>query len=76
MTLYEFNRLELEERMEAVNQYGIYLDNYVTYDIRLNCYAIAKFFVEVVYDAEQNTITEIRSFKHGVMLDKYSKLNL
>ena len=27
MTLYEFNILELNERMEAVNQYGIYLDN-------------------------------------------------
>ena len=47
MTLYEFNILELNERMEAVNQYDIYLDNY-TEDIRINCYAIDKFFVEVV----------------------------
>ena len=28
MTLYEFNVLELNERMEAVNQYGIFLDKY------------------------------------------------
>ncbi len=29
-------------------------------------------FVEVVYDAEQNVITEVRSFKYGHSLDKYS----
>ena len=57
MALYEFNRLELNERMEAVNQCGTFLDNYITKDIRINCYAIDKFFVEVVYDAEHNTIT-------------------
>ena len=31
------------------------------------------FFVEVVYDAEHNPITEVRSFKYGHSLDKYSK---
>ena len=54
MTLYEFNRLELNERMEAVNQYGTFLENYITKDIRINCYAIDKFFVEVVYDTERS----------------------
>jgi len=58
--------------MEAVNQYGTFLDNYFTKDICINCYAIAKFFVEVVYDAEHYTITEVRSFKYGGSLDKYS----
>lgn len=77
MTLYEFNILELNERMEAVNQYGTFLDNYVTKDERINCYAIDKFFVEVVYDANNNRITEVRSFKYGHRLDKYaSKIDL
>ncbi len=31
-----------------------------------------KFFVEVVYDGEQNVITEVRSFKYGHSLDNYS----
>jgi hypothetical protein len=31
-----------------------------------------KFFVEVVYDPEHNVITEVRSFKTGHLLDKYS----
>ncbi len=29
------------------------------------------FFVEVVYDAKENKITEVRSFKEGHLLDKY-----
>ncbi|HEY5687620.1 MAG TPA: hypothetical protein VIS27_04865 [Yeosuana sp.] len=72
MTLYVFNRLELNERMEAVNQCGTFLDNYITKDIRINCYAIDKFFVEVVYDAEHNTITEVRSFEYGHSINKYA----
>jgi len=38
----------------------------------INCYAIDMFFVEVVYDGEQNVITEVRSFKSGNSLDKYT----
>ena len=60
--------------MAAVNQYITYLDNHVTKDIRTNCYAIDKFFVEVVYNAEYNTITVARSFKCDHSLDKYSAI--
>ena len=63
MTLYEFNALELNERMEAVNQCGTYLDNYIGNGERCNCYEIDKFFVEVVYSAEHNAIVEARDFK-------------
>ncbi len=65
MTLYDFNVLEINERMEVVNQKGRFIDNHVTKSEKCNCYAIDKFFVEVVYDAEHNTITEVRSFKTG-----------
>jgi len=58
--------------MEAVNQYGAFLDNHITEKEKCQCYAIGKFFVEVVYDGEYNTITEVRSFKTGKCLDKYS----
>ncbi|MDB0040621.1 hypothetical protein N9E81_00400 [Algibacter sp.] len=37
-----------------------------------NCYAIEKLIVEVDYNAEHNTIAEVRSFKSGHSLDKYS----
>ncbi len=72
MTLYEFNSLTLEEKQATVWDKGTFLDNYITKDIRINCYAIDKFFVEVVYDGKFNTITEVRSFKYGHSLDKYS----
>jgi hypothetical protein len=72
MTLYKFNVLTLEEKQATVWDKGVFLDNYVTKDIRINCYAIDKFYIEVVYDAEHNTITEVRSFKYGHSLDKYA----
>ena len=62
MTLYEFNKLSLEEKQSNVWDKGIFLDNYITKDIRINCYTIDKFFAEVVYDGEHNTINEVRSF--------------
>ena len=72
MTLYEFNKLTLEEKQAITWKHGTFLDNFVTQDIRLNCYAIDKFFVEVVYDGVHNVITEVRSFKSGHSLDKYA----
>ena len=72
MTLYEFNILDLNGCMEAVNQYGTFIDNHVTNTERCNLYAVNMFFCEVVYNSEYNTITEIRSFKTGYLLDKYS----
>jgi len=54
----------------------VFLDNHLTEKERCNCYAIDKFFVEVVYDAEHNVITEVRSFKTGNSLDKYSNLKI
>ena len=33
---------------------------------------MSKFFVEVVYDAVKNKIIEVRCFKEGHRLDKYS----
>ena len=70
MPLYDFNTLTFEEKQATVWDKGVFLDNYVTNDIRLNCYAIENFFVEVVYDGEQNVITEFRSFKTGNNLNK------
>jgi len=76
MTLYEFNILGLNERMEAVNQYGTFLDNHITDLEKCNLYSIGMFFVEVVYNPESNSITELRSFKTGYLLDKYSNLKI
>ena len=50
----------------------IILDNDVSTKAWCNCYAIDKLFIELVYDAKHNAITEVRSFKSGRLLDKYS----
>ena len=63
MPLYDFNILSLEEKQSVVWDKGVFLDKYVTKDIKINCYALDRFFVEVVYDATHNVITETRSFK-------------
>ena len=52
MTLYNFNKLSLEEKQESTWKHGVFLENYVSQDIRINCYAIDKFFIEVVYDGD------------------------
>ena len=75
MTLYEFNLLDTNNRMEAVNQNGTFIDNHITKKERCNLYAIDMFFVEVSYNKGSNSITEINSFKSGILLDKYSYLN-
>ncbi|MEQ3796446.1 hypothetical protein AAFP94_14755 [Flavobacteriaceae bacterium MJ-SS4] len=62
MALYEINFLTLEEKQATVWDKGVFLDNYITEDIKINRYSINKFFVEVVYDGEQNAFIECRSF--------------
>ncbi len=74
ITLQEFDLLELNERMEAINQLGTLLDNHVTRIERCNLYEIDMFFVEVVYNPKHKTIPEVRSFKTSYLLDKYSSL--
>ena len=73
MTLYEFNALSFEDKQKTVWDIGIFLDNHITKDVRINCYAIDRFFVEVFYDGDTNKITKVSAFKSGDNLDKYSK---
>jgi hypothetical protein len=75
MTLYDFNKLELNDRMEVVNQKGVFLDNFISEIERFNLYAIDKFFVEIEYNNTENKIVGLISFKTGDLLDKYSNLN-
>jgi hypothetical protein len=73
MRLKEFNELTFDEKLFKVVDEGTFLDNYVTSDVRINLYSVHKFYVELVYNGDENKIEEIRSFKHGVHLDKYTK---
>jgi len=72
MTLYEFRMLNDDDQLTAVWDKGTFLENHITKTEKINCYAIDIFFVEVVYDAKQNKVTEVRCFKEGHLLEKYS----
>lgn len=72
MTLYEFNSLDLKYKIGVTLHQAIFLDNYINADVRINCYALDLFFVELVYDSNFIKIIEVRSFKYGIQLDKYS----
>ena len=76
MTLYEFNRLDMMDGMKAINQQSTFVDNYIDDEERFNLYAIDMFFVEVVYNPKQNKIEELRAFKYGHKLDRYSNLSI
>lgn len=75
MTLNEFNKLEYNDKLLTIVDSGVFVDNYVTKEIRLNCYSLYKFFVELIYNSEKNKISEIRAFAEGEELDKYSFKN-
>lgn len=75
MKLEEFNKLSFDEKLYVVVDKGTFLDNFITKNIRLNCYAIDKFFVELVYCSKENKIIEVRSFDSGADLDKYINLS-
>jgi hypothetical protein len=74
MKLYEFNLLDINNQMETVNQQGVYLDNHIAKDEKFNLYAINLFFIEVCYNSLENKITNIKTFKSGYLLDRYSNI--
>jgi len=72
MTLYLFNRLNTNDQLKVLWESGVFLVNHISKTEIVSCYALNMFFVEVVYDAEENSIIEVRSFKSGHRMDKYA----
>jgi hypothetical protein len=71
LTLYEFNLLTEDNKLKTVWDIGEFIENHISIDGIKNLYAINKFYVEVVYDAQNNQIIGVESFKIGKDLDKY-----
>ena len=70
MSLYNFNRLSLDEKLAYTGSNGIFLDNYVVNDILINYYVIDKFIVEIIYNTECQSITEIKCMKPDLIQEK------
>ena len=68
MILYDFNRLNQQERAEYVINSGKFL---ASCPGRGNLYKIDDFFAEIVYDAERNEIRETRAFRTTKNLEPY-----
>jgi hypothetical protein len=71
MTLYQFNILTEDNKLKTVWDIGEFIKNHISIDGIKNLYAINKFYVEVVYDATNNKIIGVESFKTGKDLDTY-----
>ena len=76
MELYDFNKLDFKEQLETVYDVGIFLDNFITSKERCNLYAVDMFFVELIYNSNSNSVNDIKSFKTGYLLDKYSNIQI
>jgi len=61
MSLYNFNRLSLDEKLAYTGSNGIFLDNYILNDILINYYIIDKFLIKIVYNTKRQSITEVKS---------------
>ena len=71
MTLLEFNQLSFDDKMYCIVDNAVFIDNYIDDNVRLNCYALFNFFVELIYNSNANKISKINAFQDGKALDKY-----
>ena len=76
MTLYEFNALTVEQRINCCWERGVFLlsrpaEPFNPALSQLSLYAVANFFVEIHYANGQNSITDCRAFSSVVPLDPY-----
>ncbi len=70
MKLYKFNNLSIDEKLAYTGSNGMFLDNYIVNDILINYYLIDNFLVEIIYNTECQSITEIKSIKPGLIQKK------
>lgn len=68
MILYDFIRLNQEERAELVFLKGNFISSNPE---RGNLYDMGSFYAEVVYDGDRNEIQAVRGFKTIKNLDPY-----
>ena len=71
MTLQTFDNLEFVDKLNAVKQFGEFVDTYLSKTESIRCFSVHKFFVEIVYDHEMTKILDLRGFDSGISLDKY-----
>lgn len=75
MTLQDFINADMGVKLNTIKAKGVFIGKLITNDEYLTCYAIDKFFVEVLFDTNFTEVLGIRPFVGGRQLDKYSNLD-
>jgi hypothetical protein len=70
MTQLQFKELELSERMEVINQNGLFASQRSYYNHDINLYTLFGFFVEVWYANFENRISKIQIVQRP-LVDKF-----
>ena len=70
MTQLQFKELELSERMEVINQIGLFASQRSYYNHDINLYTLFGFFVEVWYANFENRISKIQIVQRP-LVDKF-----
>ena len=66
--------LSEDEQYETVFSKGKFLDIVIEGNSKFVLYALDMFFVEVIWDIEEDQIIGLGQFKEGDSLDKYSNV--
>ena len=71
MTLYDFYTLSAEKQKERVLEEGVHLVSRSTGDSTIMLYQLDGFYVEAYYDAVEEEIIPLRSFRTTDLLTPY-----
>jgi hypothetical protein len=71
MTLYEFNALAETAKAEVTWSKGVFLAGREGVNYTAALYQIDSFYIEVIYNSDQNEIVKFRSFLSTVPLEPY-----
>lgn len=70
-TYYQFNLLSLNEKAQYTWEHGTYLATRKADVYKVNLYHLGKFFAEIFYNSNKNSIAHIKSFKSKMCLEPY-----
>ncbi|MFH6767110.1 hypothetical protein V8G56_00060 [Gaetbulibacter aquiaggeris] len=70
MKLYKFNILNVNKKLAYIGSNGLFIDNHIINDTLINYYVVDNFLVEIIYNTECQSITEIKSVKSGFVQKK------
>ena len=70
MTIYNFAKLSINEKISLIENEAIFLDNYIDGKNLINTYFFKGFFVESIVNLDAGKIEDVLPFINGYKLDK------